>query len=69
MHPLVERLEKETNLKVQKFEVWHNEENARKMEEYDKNYCGGVPFFYNTKTGEWLCGSVDYETLKRWAGA
>lgn len=67
MHPLVERLEKKTKLKVQKFEVWHNEENARKMEEYDKNYCGGVPFFYNFKTGKWICGATDYENLKGWA--
>lgn len=67
MHPLVERLEKETGAKVEKFEVWHNEENSKKMDEYDKNYCGGVPFFFNTKTNKWICGETGYEDLKRWA--
>ena len=37
------------------------------MREYDKGYCGGVPFFFNKKTGKWLCGEVDYERLKKWA--
>ncbi len=69
MTPLIERLKKETGAKFDSFEVWHNEENAKKMDEYDKNYCGGVPFFYNTKSNEWLCGEVDYNTLKAWANS
>ena len=64
MHPLVERLEKETGLKIKKYEVWHNEENSKLMDEYDKNLCDGIPFFYNTKTNKWLCGAVSYEELK-----
>lgn len=67
MDPLIERLEVETGLKVKKVEVWHNEANARLMREYDKGFCGGVPFFYNKKTGKWLCGAHNYETLKNWA--
>ena len=31
------------------------------------NECGGVPFFYNTKTEKFICGEADYETLKKWA--
>ncbi len=67
MHPLVEQLEKETGAKVEKIEVWHNAENAKKMDEYDKNLCGGVPFFFNTKTNKWICGETSYEELKKWA--
>ncbi len=67
MKPLVEQLEKETGVKVEQFEVWHNEENEKKRQEYDQNFCGGVPFFYNTDTKDWICGSTDYENLKRWA--
>jgi thiol-disulfide isomerase/thioredoxin len=69
MQPFVEKLEKETGLKVAKFEVWHNAENAALMEKYDPggSRCGGVPFFFNTKTGKWICGAVDYKTLKEWA--
>jgi len=67
MEPLVEKLEKETNLKIQKLEVWYNEENAKEMEQYDKGLCGGVPFFYNTATCDYLCGETSFEELKKWA--
>lgn len=68
MEPLVEKLEKETGVKVEKVEVWHNEENAKKMEGYDKGRCGGVPFFVNTDTDAIICGETSYENLKAWAG-
>jgi hypothetical protein len=67
MDPLVERLEDEAGVKVEQLEVWHNEANAKTMREYDKGYCGGVPFFFNKKTGKWICGSTDYERFKKWA--
>ena len=67
MHPLVERLEKEAGLKVEKYEVWHDEENAKKMEEYDNGLCGGVPFFYNTETKDYICGEASFEDLKKWS--
>ena len=67
MKPLVAKLEDEIGVKVEKFEVWHNEENASKMEGFDKGECGGVPFFVNTKTGQRICGAVSYEKLKAWA--
>jgi len=63
----VERLEDEAGVKVEQLEVWHNEANAKTMREYDKGYCGGVPFFFNKKTGKWICGSTDYERFKKWA--
>lgn len=69
MAPLVERFKKETGAEVQQYEVWHNEANARKMEEYDKGLCGGVPFFFNTENRKWICGSVSYDELKEWASA
>ena len=67
MDPLVERLEDETGAEVAKLEVWHNDGNAKLLKQYDKDYCGGVPFFYNTKSGKWICGSADYDRLKKWA--
>jgi hypothetical protein len=67
MAPLVERLESEEGVNVGKLEVWHHEANAKIMREYDKGYCGGVPFFFNKKTGKWICGETDYERLKQWA--
>lgn len=67
MAPLVERLKDEAGVEVQEFEVWHNEGNAILMKKYDKGYCGGVPFFFNKKTGKWICGETDFERLKEWA--
>lgn len=67
MKPLIAQLEGELKVKVQAFEVWNNEENAKKMDEYDQGFCGGVPFFINTDTKAKLCGSTDYESLKAWA--
>ena len=67
MEPLVEKLEKEENVKVARLEVWHNAENMRKLQELDKGSCGGIPFFFSTRTGKWLCGASDYNALKAWA--
>lgn len=67
MHPLVERLDKEANLKVEKYEVWHDKDNAALMKKYDIGLCGGVPFFWNDETKKFICGSTDYESLKKWA--
>jgi len=67
MEPLVQKLEKEEKVKVKKLEVWHNAENAKILQGLDRGYCGGIPFFYNKKTGKWICGAVPYERLKSWA--
>ena len=67
--PTVEKVEKELNVKFERLEVWHNAENAAFLEKTDKNpdgstFCGGIPFFYNEKTGKKLCGPQKYEKLK-----
>ncbi len=67
MHSLVDRLEKETGAKIEGYEVWHNEENAKLMTRYDQGFCGGVPFFFNETTKQWICGEVGYDDLKLWA--
>lgn len=67
MDPLLEKLQKETDLDIEKLECWHNEENAGLLAKYDNGLCGGVPFMYNTRTQKFICGNCDYETLKNWA--
>lgn len=67
MMPLVDKLEKELKVKVEKLETWHNSKNAALLEKMDKGECGGVPFFYNEKTKKSICGAVDYAMLKKWA--
>ncbi len=67
MKPLVEQLEQELGVTVEKLEVWNNEQNAEILEKCDTGECGGVPFFYNTESRKTICGSADYEKLKEWA--
>lgn len=67
MHVLIEKLEKELKVKVERFETWHNEKNAAHFQKADTVNCGGVPFFLNTETGKSICGEVSYEVLKDWA--
>ncbi|MDE2001509.1 MAG: hypothetical protein KGI60_03000 [Patescibacteria group bacterium] len=64
MEPTVAKVEKATGLKFQKFEVWHNEENAQKLNTHDRGRCGGVPFYINTDTDKFICGEDSYEALK-----
>jgi len=67
MRPIVEKLEKEEKIKFERFEVWHNSENVKKLSDYDKGRCGGVPFFINTETDKFICGEASYEELKKLA--
>lgn len=68
MRPKVEKLEQEKEIEIKKLEVWNDEDNREIY--YDKkgdNNCGGVPYFFNNETDQFICGETDYETLKAWA--
>lgn len=67
MEPKVEQLEEEEDVTVKQLETWNDRENAKKLQEFDDGKCGGVPFFYNTDSDEFICGETDLETLKAWA--
>ena len=66
MQPDIEKLEAE-GFTIEHFETWHDEANAKKLQEYDTGLCGGVPFFFNTESKQFLCGEADAATLKKWA--
>jgi thiol-disulfide isomerase/thioredoxin len=73
MMPYVDKLEKETGVKLERLEIWHNEKNADLMRSYRSIIapkCGGqlrTPTFFNTETNDVICGEVEYEKLKEWA--
>ncbi len=72
MKDKVENLQKNEDVDVEQLEVWHDQENAEKKAEFDQDddgseLCGGVPFFYNTETEEWICGETSYDDLVSWA--
>jgi len=71
MRPIVEGVEKDLGIEIQKLEVWNNEDNQKKMSEYGEIIeaaCGGfaaVPSFVNTKTNQALCGAHDPADIKK----
>lgn len=73
MMPLVDRLEQETGISIERLEIWHDEKNADLMRSYRSLLapkCGGqlrVPTFFNTETKDVVCGEMAYEKLKEWA--
>ena len=66
MNFLVKKLEVE-DFTFEWLEVYDNKENEAMMIAYDKNQCGGVPFFFNTETNKWMCGEVGYLEARAWA--
>jgi len=67
MEPIIEKLENELEVKVQRMEVWHDEANEKKWADESRGICMGVPFFVNTETQKTICGEASYEELKTWA--
>ncbi|MFC2169393.1 thioredoxin family protein [Acidobacteriota bacterium] len=73
MMPLVDRLEKETGISIERLEVWHNEKNADLMRSYKDVItakCGGqlrTPTFLNKETKDIICGEIEYKKLQEWA--
>ena len=69
MRPIVKNVEEKSKIKIEKLEVWNNEENQAKMKEYEdiiSAACGGfaaVPSFVNTSTKQALCGSHNEEDI------
>ncbi len=66
MLPIVDRMI-EDGTAIEKLETWHNDDNAKKLEEIDGGKCGGVPFFYNDESKMWICGATSEERLAKWA--
>ena len=67
MKPVVEEVEEEEDVEIEQLEVWHSEENAEKMKGFDNNECRGVPYFYNTESGQSICGEASKEKVAEWA--
>lgn len=64
--PIVDKLIKE-GTEITKLETWHDEKNAAQLEKVDAGKCGGVPFFWNETSKQWICGSASEEKIRAWA--
>jgi len=68
MFPLVDKLEKEEKVKVEKIEIWHNSKNKQIYDKCNTGIrCTGVPFFFNSNSKKGVCGTMSYADLKKWA--
>lgn len=71
MRPLAARLTYETGIALEERDTWKKQSDYRLLENYQTAVgdpdCDGIPFFYNTDTGAFLCGEVSYKELKAWA--
>ena len=67
MEPLIDKLEQELGVKVQRMEIWHDESNEKKWADEARGICMGVPFFVNTETQKTICGEATDEELRAWA--
>lgn len=64
---MINRLKEDEGISITRYEVWHNSANQNLMMKYSKGRCNGVPFLYNKRNDQFLCGAVTYEQLRDWA--
>lgn len=67
MEPVIDQVSKDIGVEIARLEVWHDKENLQKLNQCDDGSCGGVPFFFNEKSGKTICGEASYEQIKEWA--
>ena len=72
MKPVMRRLERKLKTRFLKYEVWNDPASYKLMQFLDRNpsgrsQCGGLPFFYNRKTGACVCGATTEANLELWA--
>merc|ERR1719247_1512197 len=65
-------VEKSLNTRILKWDVWSDPAAYKLMQFLDKgpdgrSKCGGLPFFYNRKTGKIVCGATTEKNLMNWA--
>ena len=63
----LDKLKEEEDIEVKRYEVWHDSNNQSLMMKFAEDRCMGVPFLFNKKTGDYLCGEKQYEDIKEWA--
>jgi hypothetical protein len=67
MEPVVERLEKDLKTKVRRINITRRQEFVKLYDCVGGNECGSVPFFYNRRTAQAICGATPYQNLKNLA--
>jgi hypothetical protein len=66
MEPVIERLEADLGTKVRRINIFRRREFMGLLEAIGFDECGSIPFYYNRRTGQAVCGATSYLNLKRW---
>jgi hypothetical protein len=66
MEPVLERLEEDLGTKVRRINIFRRKEFMGLLEAIGFDECGSIPFYYNRRTGQAICGPTSYLNLKRW---
>lgn len=66
MKPVLQRLEEDLDTTVRRINVFRRREFMTLLESIGFNECGNLPFYYNRRTGQAVCGPTSYVNLKRW---
>jgi hypothetical protein len=67
MDQVVKRLEDDLKIKVRKISIGRRQDFLRLFDLVGGNEGGNLPFFYNRRTGQAICGPTPYANLKRLA--
>lgn len=65
MEPVVQRLEDDLNTKVRRINISRRKEFIAALEVIGFDECGTLPFYYNRRTGQAICGATTYLNLKK----
>lgn len=65
MEPVVRRLEEDLSTRVRRINIFARKEFMTLLESVGHDECGQVPFYYNRRTGQAICGATSYLNLKR----
>ena len=66
MEPVLKRLERELKTKVRRLNIYRKRDLYTVLEQIGHDECGQLPFYYNRRTGQAICGPTTYMNLKRW---
>ena len=66
MEPVLQRLEDDLDTSIRRINVFRRREFMTLLESIGFNECGNMPFYYNRRTGQAICGPTTYMNLRRW---
>jgi len=67
MEPVLKRVEDDLDTKIRRINIFRRREFMGVLEQIGHDECGQLPFYYNRRTGQAVCGATSYMNLRRWA--